>query len=136
MGVSSVVTVIFVEPIQDVCRPHSKDREFHLDLGMLHIGDHGYGLVDRFKIPLVSLPSALSDWSREISEAEYLDLVGPPDLEALRAKHSGLRWMLEWRSEPGREKDYGQVERLIHYISEFDRGNRVVRYRLTVSDMG
>ena len=136
MGVSSYVTVTFAEPIQCEGHSESRDREFHLELDMLHIGDHSYGLVDRFKLPLVSHPSALSDWSREISEAEYLDLVGPPDLEALRTKHSGLQWMLEWRSEHGREKDYGQVERLFHYISEFERGNRAVRYRLTVSDMG
>ena len=73
---------------------------------------------------------------REITEVEYLDLVGPPDIDLLQAKHPGLRWMMEWRSKPGRETDYGQVERIFHLISEFKRGNRALRYRLTISDMG
>ena len=132
----SRVTVTFAGPIRYEGRPESKGRDFNVDLGDLGIRPHSYSLIDRYNLPLVSNPHALADWSREITEAEYLDLVGPPDIELLQAKHPGLRWMMEWRSEPGRENDYGQVERIFHLISEFKRGNRALRYQLTVSDMG
>jgi hypothetical protein len=84
----------------------------------------------------VSHPSALADWSREITEPEYLDLIGPPDLKMLLAKHRNLQWMVNWRSDPGKEMDYAHIEAIFNLISEFDRGNCVVRYRLTVSDLG
>lgn len=134
MGVQSSVTVTFAEPV--LYHPASKDREFHIDLSLLGILPNGYVLIDQYKLPLVSRPHDLADWSREITEAEYLDLVGPPDIEALRAKHPGLRWKMEWRKEPGHETDYGQVERILLLISEFKRGNRPLRYQHTVSDMG
>ncbi|MCV9907636.1 hypothetical protein OIV19_08415 [Brucella sp. HL-2] len=93
MGVQSSVTVTFAEPV--LYHPASKDREFHVDLSLLGIRPNGYVLIDRFNLPLVSRPYDLADWSREITEAEYLDLIGPPDIEALRGKHPGLRRMME-----------------------------------------
>lgn len=136
MSVSSRVIVTFAEPILYEGHPESKDREFNIDLAELGIGPSGYDLIGRFNLPLVSRLSDLADWSREITEAEYLDLVGPPDIEALQAKHPGLRWRMEWRSEPGHENHYGQVERIFHLVSEFKRSNRALCYQLTVSDMG
>lgn len=136
MGVSSGVIVTFAEPILYEGRPGAKSRDFYLNLSLLGICRDGIRLIDRFNLPLVSDPHALADWSREITEAEYLDLVGPPDIEALLAKHRGFRSMMEWRSEPGHENHYTQVEKIFHLVSEFKRGNRAVRYRLTVSDMG
>lgn len=136
MSVSRDVIVTFAEPILYEGRSNTKDRDFYVDLGLLGMCRDGYRLIDRFNLPLVSDPHALADWSREITEVEYLDLVGPPDIDLLQAKHPGLRWMMEWRSRPGRETDYGQVERIFHLISEFKRGNRALRYRLTISDMG
>ncbi|MFK4823010.1 hypothetical protein ACI0FS_23060 [Ochrobactrum quorumnocens] len=64
------------------------------NLSLLGIRPNGYVLIDRYKLPLVSCPYDLAEWSREITETEYLDLVGPPDIEALRAKHPGLRRMI------------------------------------------
>ena len=58
------------------------------------------------------------------------------DIEALLAKHRGLRWIVEWRSEPGHEDHYGQVKTVFQLVSEFKRGNQPLRYWLTVSDMG
>lgn len=134
MGVQSIVAVTFAVPV--LYHPASKDREFPIVLSLLGIRPNGYDLIRSFDLPLVSRPYDLADWSREITEAEYLDLVGPPDIEALRAKHSGLRWMMEWRREPGHETDYGQIERIFLLVSELKRGNRPLRYQLTVSDMG
>ncbi|WP_164281130.1 hypothetical protein [Stenotrophomonas indicatrix] len=132
----SRVTVTFAEPIVHEGRPGSTGREFHVNLGELGIRPSGYSLIDRFNLPLVSHPHALADWSREITEAEYLDIVGPPDIESMLAKHPGLRRRMEWRSEPGQEDHCGQIEQIFHLVSEFKRGNRALRYRLTVSDMG
>lgn len=126
--------VTFAEPV--LYHPASKDREFHVELSLFGIRPNGYVLIDRYKLPLVSRPYDLADWSREITEAEYLDLVGPADIEALRAKHPGLRCMMEWRKKLGHETDYGQIERIFLLVSEFKRGNRPLRYQFTVSDMG
>ena len=115
--------------------PHVRNRKFYLNLNSLFIAD-GFRLIDSFNLPIVSRPYDLTDWARDITEAEYLDLVGPSDFDALLAKHDSLRWMMGWRSEPGHEGHYGQIEAIFHLIWEFKRGNRPRRYRLEVSDMG
>lgn len=136
MSAASGVTVIFRGPILREGHSKRENREFHIDFGELGIEPSGYDLINRFSLPLISPPSQLADWSREISEAEYIDLVGPMDIEALLAKHRGLRWGVEWRGEPGHEGHYGQVETVFQLVSEFKRGNHPLHYRLTVSDMG
>lgn len=136
MSVSRVVTITFADPILFEGHPDSKERKFHLNLGHLWMCNDGFALIDRFKLPLVSNPYELADWSREITEGEYLDLVRPPDFELLLAKHPGLQRMVKWRSQLGHEDDYGQIREMFHLISEFKRGNRPLRYQLTVSDMG
>ena len=136
MSVSRVVTITFADPILFEGRPNSTRRDFRLNLGYLWMCSDGFALIDRFKLPLVSSPHDLADWSRELTEAEYLDLVGPPDFESVLAKHPGLPRMVDWRSEPGHEDHYGQISEIFHLISEFKRGNRPLRYQLTVSDMG
>ena len=136
MSTWSYVTITFKEPVLSQGCPENETRVLHINLGELGFNSHGVALVDRFDLPLVSHPSALADWSREITEAEYIDLVGPADIGARLAKHQGLRWMMDWRSEPGHENHYGQIEAMFELISEFRRGNQPLRYQLTVSDMG
>lgn len=136
MSTWSYVTITFKEPLLSQDRPEHENRVLHINLGELGFDSHGVALVHRFDLPLVSQPSALADWSREITEGEYIDLVGPPDIGALLAKHQGLRWMMDWRSELGHENHYGQIETVFQLVSEFQRGNQPLRYHLTVSDMG
>jgi len=116
--------------------PENENRALNINLGELGFNSHDVALIHRFDLPLVSQPSTLADWSREITEGEYIDLVGPPDITALLAKHQGLRWMTDWRSELGHENHYGQFETVFQLVSEFHRGNQPLRYQLTVSDMG
>lgn len=136
MSAWSYVTITFKEPVLSQGRPEHENLALRINLGELGFNSHGVDLVHRFDLPLVSHPSALADWSREITEAEYIDLVGPPDIGALLAKHRGLRWMMDWRSELGHENHYGQIETVFQLVSEFQRGNQPLRYQLTVSDMG
>lgn len=139
MSVSACITIEFADPIA-IRKHRSPDypRTMTFDLSECGFTLPGgaLGLIDRFGLPRVSPPHALLDWSRRISEAEYLELVGPTDLAALAEKHRGLRFHLDWRKEPGHEHHYGQVETVFALIEEFRHGNRAVAYTLTVSDMG
>lgn len=139
LSVSAYIAIEFAEPI--AIRKHRTPdypRTMSLDLSYCGFTLPGgaLGLIDRYRLPRVSPPHALLDWSRRISEAEYLELIGPPDLDALAAKHRGLRFQLDWRKEPGHENHYGQVENVFALIEEFRYGNRALSYTLTVSDMG
>ncbi len=92
------------------------------------------GLTDKFQLPLVSNPYDLPDWHRDLTEEEYLQIIGPPDLAVLMNKHGFLKMqLLSWQRN---EHHYRQIETVIDLLSEFDRGNKPVRYTLTISDMG
>lgn len=139
LSVSAYIAIEFAEPIA-IRRHRSPDYPRTMSLDLSYCGftlpGGALGLIDRYRLPRVSPPHALLDWSRRISEAEYLELIGPPDLDALAAKHRGLRFQLDWRKEPGHENHYGQVENVFALIEEFRYGNRALSYTLTVSDMG
>ncbi|MEH6418658.1 hypothetical protein [Pseudomonas sp. CGJS7] len=139
MSISAYIAIEFADPIA-IRGQRSPDypRTMHFDLSSCGFDLPGgaLGLIHRFELPQVSAPYALLDWARPISEAQYLQLIGPPDLDTLAAKHRSLRFMLDWRKEPGHENHYGQVETVFALIEEFRSGNRALAYTLTVSDMG
>lgn len=139
LSVNAYLSIEFAEPIaigKQRSPGHPRTMSFDLASCGFTLPGGALGLIDRFGLPQVSPPHALLDWSRRISEAEYLELVGPADLDALAAKHRGLRFQLDWRREPGHEAHYGQVETVFALIEEFGHGNRALSYTLTVSDMG
>lgn len=138
MSVDAWITVTFAEPVASVKTPNAFTHQMTLPLRDLGLDASGSALsmIDTYELPLVSAPSELPDWQRQITEAEYLSIVGPANIEALGQKHAGLQFMLDWRNTPGRSSDYGQVMQLFDLVAEFARGNIAVNYLFSVADMG